>query len=120
MVVRKMKWLRWEKGRQKSGYDKMLLATGIFPLPFDCYLLRFPEGSEIGSHVDKNDGNKHYRINVIIKRAIKGGLFFCENTIFETGRIKFFRPDENYHAVSKVEKGTRYVLSFGCLTKDVS
>ncbi|WP_341501277.1 hypothetical protein [Gallaecimonas sp. GXIMD4217] len=46
-------WLRWQKGRQQSGYDKLLLLTGTWPLPFDCYLLRFNEGSAIPPHVDR-------------------------------------------------------------------
>jgi hypothetical protein len=45
-------WLRWQKGRQNSGYDKLLLAAVPFPIPFDCYLLRFPEGSQIPPHRD--------------------------------------------------------------------
>jgi hypothetical protein len=26
---------RWQVGRQRSGYDKMLLLHGLWPLPFD-------------------------------------------------------------------------------------
>jgi hypothetical protein len=40
-----MAWLTWQRGRQGTGYDKMLLATARWPLPFDCYLLRYPQGS---------------------------------------------------------------------------
>jgi len=43
-----MKLFHWQKGRQKTGYDKMLLATAKrFPLPFDLYLLKFGEGTEV-------------------------------------------------------------------------
>jgi hypothetical protein len=35
--------LRWVAGRQNTGYDKLLLAANPFLIPFDCYLLRFPE-----------------------------------------------------------------------------
>ena len=38
---------RWQRGRQNSGYDKMLLFTLPWPLPFDSYILRFPEGVSI-------------------------------------------------------------------------
>ena len=111
------KWLRWDVGRQQSGYDKMLLATGRWPLPFDCYLLRFPEGSEIGEHQDKNENGRHFRLNIMLKNAKVGGRFICKDPIFETSRIKFFRPDVSRHAVTKVEKGTRYVLSIGWIRK---
>ncbi len=30
----------------------MLLATARWPLQFDCYLLRYPQGSAIASHTD--------------------------------------------------------------------
>jgi hypothetical protein len=37
---------------QNTGYDKLLIAVNPFVVPFDCYLLRFPEGSEIPPHRD--------------------------------------------------------------------
>lgn len=56
---------RWQKGRQNTGYDKMLIGGGLWPYPFDIYILKFSEG------------------------------------------------DISEHAVSKVLKGSRYVLSIG-------
>ena len=44
------RWLRWERGRQGSGYDKLLLAANAFLIPFDLYLLRFPVGTYIPPH----------------------------------------------------------------------
>ena len=107
------KCFRWQVGRQKSGYDKMLLLTGKIPVPFDVYILRFPVESEILEHVDAVESGDHYRLNIIIKKAKSGGLFFCTNSVFETERIKLFRPDISKHSVSKIIAGTRYVLSIG-------
>ncbi len=107
------KVFRWELGRQKSGYDKMLLLTGTFAIPFDVYILRFPTDSEILEHVDTVDNGRHYRLNIIIKKARLGGVFYCSDPIFETNRIKLFRPDIATHRVSKIEKGVRYVFSVG-------
>ena len=104
---------RWQRGRQQSGYDKMLLCGARWPIKFDTYLLKFPLGSEIKPHIDKVDSGKHYRLNIIIKNAHAGGEFICQDTIFQSKRIKLFRPDLTLHAVSKVEKGTRYLLSIG-------
>lgn len=59
------KVLRWQVGRQKSGYDKMLLITGTVPIPFDVYILRFPVESEILKHVDTVEKGDHYRLNKI-------------------------------------------------------
>ena len=107
------KALRWEAGRQASGYDKMLLLTGMYPLPFDVYILRFPVGSEILPHVDTVVKGKHYRLNVILKESKLGGVFNCSSCILETNLIKLFRPDISEHSVSKIQDGVRYVFSIG-------
>ncbi|MFQ3251552.1 MAG: hypothetical protein ACI9O6_003402 [Glaciecola sp.] len=107
------KLFRWERGRQKSGYDKMLLCGAMWPIKFDTYLLKFAEGSEIKAHTDKVASGKHYRLNIVIKNADVGGEFICANPIFETKRIKLFRPDISEHQVSKIVKGNRYLLSIG-------
>lgn len=104
---------KWVKGRLNGGYDKLLITTLRWPIPFDLYLLRFPEGSEIKEHVDPVDGKRHYRLNIIIKKAKEGGLATNREPIYENRRIKLFRPDISPHAVSKVLSGTRYVLSLG-------
>ena len=116
-LIKDMKWLMWEKGRQKSGYDKMLIASLPFPIPFDFYILRFPEGSEIKPHTDPTGDRRHYRLNWIIKPAQKGGSFVCNNCIIRTRHFFLFRPDIEKHAVTKIEKGTRYVISIGWLRK---
>lgn len=113
-----MNWLRWKGGRQDGGYRKMLLATMPFPLPFDCYLIQYPEGSSIPPHVDPVTNKRHYRLNIILRKSREGGEFICKNPIFETERIKLFRPDVSEHQVTKVVGGSRYVLSIGwVLTK---
>lgn len=122
MVTLKMKFLdkfTWKTGRQSSGYSKMALLESLWPIPFDLYLLKFPEGSEIPEHVDKVDeGFKHYRLNIILKKSISGGEFLTEKSIINWSRIKFFRPDISKHSVTKVVGGSRYVLSFGFLIKE--
>ncbi len=95
----------------------MLLATGMWPLPFDCYLLKFPEESEIPEHTDKTESGRHFRMNIVLKKAQIGGEFVCENPIWNFGRIKLFRPDESKHSVTKVVKGNRYLLSIGWVRK---
>lgn len=107
------KAFRWQRGRQQSGYDKMLLLQGMLPLPFDVYLLRFPEGAEIKAHVDTVDSGQHYRLNLVLKEAAVGGEFRCQSAIFASRRIKLFRPDVSEHSVSLVGKGVRYVFSVG-------
>ncbi|WP_394176992.1 2OG-Fe(II) oxygenase family protein [Thalassotalea litorea] len=111
------KLFRWERGRQKSGYDKMLLCGATWPITFDLYLLKFPLGSEIAPHTDKVDSGQHYRLNIVLKNADEGGVFSCENAIFQTRRIKLFRPDNSEHQVSKIKKGSRYLLSIGWVRK---
>lgn len=107
------RWLRWEKGRQNTGYDKLLLAVNPFLVPFDCYLLRFPEGSEIPAHRDAVKSGRHYRLNIVLKRSPAGGEFVCTDPLFQTRRIKLFRSDISTHSVTRVLGGSRYVLSIG-------
>ena len=104
---------RWRNGRQGTGYDKMLLAHGRVPLPFDLYLLRFPTGTRIGPHTDKVESGQHYRLNVILKPARQGGEFQCADPIYVNRRVKLFRPDRSEHSVTRIDAGTRYVLSLG-------
>lgn len=104
---------RWQRGRQNSGYDKMLLATGRWPLPFDGYLIRYPEGSAIPPHTDPVKQGRHYRLNIVLKASPRGGEFVCRQAIFSTRRIKLFRPDACEHSVTRVEGGSRYLLSIG-------
>lgn len=107
------KLFKWEKGRQLSGYDKMLLLGSKWLVKFDVYLLRFNEGSEIKPHKDTVKTGRHYRLNIILKKANKGGDFVCKNPIFQNSRLKLFRPDTCEHSVTKVVQGTRYLLSIG-------
>lgn len=112
----KQAW-RWQRGRQAGGYDKMLLLTGLWPLPFDMYLIRYPEGSFISPHIDTVDSGRHFRLNIVLWQAQRGGDFVCKKPIFETKRIKFFRPDVCEHSVTPVEKGRRYLFSIGWVRK---
>jgi hypothetical protein len=108
---------RWQRGRQGSGYDKMLLLTARWPLPFDSYLIRYPEGSAIPPHTDPVKEARHYRLNVVLKASPRGGEFVCATPIWQSRRIKFFRPDACEHSVTRVEGGSRYVLSLGWVLK---
>ena len=108
---------RWQRGRQRSGYDKMLLLQSLWPLPFDVYILRFPEGSTVPPHTDAVAEGRHYRCNIVLRRAREGGEFACASPIFQSRRIKLFRPDACEHSVTRVVRGTRYVLSTGWILK---
>ena len=108
-----MKLFEWFKGRQDTGYEAFTLIYSK-RLKFDCYILRYKIGSFIPPHIDKvNSDEKHYRLNIVIWPAKKGGELNCEKSIFRVGPINFFRPDLYIHSVSKVEEGVRYVLSIG-------
>ena len=108
-----MNYFKWIKGRQKSGYDKMLFCSSSRIIKFDLYLLRFPQGSQILPHTDKVKEGKHYRLNIVLQNAKEGGVFQCDKPIINTKRIKLFRPDINEHSVSKVMSGNRYLISLG-------
>jgi hypothetical protein len=106
---------RWKSGRQGTGYDIFPLALSKF-FRCDCYLIRYRPGAGIPPHRDTvKPGNRHFRLNIILWPARKGGDLSCEWYLFRLGPLKFFRPDLAEHSVSPVESGVRYVLSFGWL-----
>ncbi|MNC17067.1 hypothetical protein D3C76_429790 [compost metagenome] len=107
---------KWEIGRQQSGYDKMPIISSN-RINFDLWLLRFKPGSYIAPHVDTVPNRRHYRLNIFIKPAKAGGEFRAGNVIYQNRFLAYFRPDISTHSVSKVESGTRYVLSFGFTLK---
>jgi hypothetical protein len=102
----------WQEGRQGTGYFKFKIWDKIL---FDLYLLKFKVGSWIPPHIDPVCFLNHYRLNIILKEAKEGGVFKGK-CIFETKRIKFFRPDIVEHSVSTITKGSRLVLSIGFTT----
>jgi hypothetical protein len=104
---------RWQRGRQGTGYDKMLLLTAPWPIAFDSYLLRYPEGSESPPHTDPVEAGRHYRLNIILRSPRAGGEFVCAAPLFASRRVKLFRPDACEHSVTRVVGGSRYVLSIG-------
>lgn len=108
-----MSILTWTEGRQMTGYlKKTLFSFSIGKFHFDGHVLKFPTGTSIPTHTDPVDGYDHYRLNLLLKKAKEGGLFYLNNER-KLGRVQFFRPDLQKHKVSKVVEGTRYVLSFG-------
>ncbi len=110
-----MSWLRWEEGRQGSGYSKMLLATAPFPVGWDMYLIKFPLESFIGAHKDPVPDKRHFRLNLTLWDSSDGGDFICEpeGIVFKLPRLVLFRPDVAKHSVTEIMKGRRLVLSVG-------
>ena len=114
--------MKWIPGRQNSGYSKALLFEASWPLKFDVYVLKFPPGSQIRPHTDPVEGYRHFRANIILKRAI-GGLFRVvpqsgiKSYIYRGRRLVIFRPDLIPHSVSEVLLDTRWVLSIGWLRR---
>lgn len=103
----------WREGRQGTGYETMMLVWSK-RLRLDCCLIRYREGASIPPHRDPvKGGAQHYRFNVIVRPAKKGGELICEKSLFRLGPVNFFRPDLAEHEVKPVEKGVRYVFSIG-------
>lgn len=106
---------KWDEGRQGSGYRVLTLVNNS-QIKFDMHLIHYPEKSSIPPHKDPaNFQQRHYRLNIEVKRPKKGGQFECEQCIFRWWRIALFRPDEQQHSVTQIEEGTRMVFSIGWL-----
>lgn len=112
---------RWKQGRQASGYDKLLIATLPWPIPFDLYLLKLPDGCFVPDHKDSvKPGFRHYRMNLILWKSKSGGELISEKTIINWSRLQFFRPDIYTHSATKVKGGSVWILSFGFLLKSTN
>ena len=90
-----------------------IAARDRFIIQSSGYLIKFPQESEIKPHTDRVKAGKHFRLNIVLKPAKKGGEFICKDSIINTRRVKLFRPDINEHRVMKIEIGCRYILSIG-------
>lgn len=107
--------MKWEQGRQGTGYKKhkfFQIGNSFFG-GADLYLLKYEKGDSIPPHKDPVPGKKHFRLNIELKSARSGGELYIDAPILRFGPIAFFRSDLSTHAVHLVENGTRYVLSFG-------
>lgn len=77
------------------------------------YLVRYSAGHGIAPHVDMVSAGKLTKLNCVLVKPSVGGEFSCEKTIFNLfGRFILFRPDLYRHEVSRIERGTRWLLSF--------
>lgn len=103
--------MKWVPGRQGGGYQKLSLLR---LKSADAYLLRYPAGSFVRFHTDEVPGFKHYRLNVVLRKARLGGDFqLLGRPLLAFWRFRLFRPDRYAHAVEPVVKGERLVLSVG-------
>ena len=107
---------RWDRGRQDSGYEKMKLIGASF-IPFDLYIIRYKVGNSIPEHLDPVDEKyNHHRLNIIIKQSKKGGQLSIDGKKVKR-RVVLFRPDIQKHSVTKIEEGSRYIISIGWVTR---
>lgn len=118
-----MKWLRWDYGRQASGYSKLLLASSKL-LKFDCYILRFPVGVSVPEHQDPTiPGYEHHRFNYMVKTpCIGSGVVHVKGPFKSFGRRgMLFRPDLYPHSMTACDfifsNESAYMLSIGWLKR---
>jgi hypothetical protein len=97
--------MKWEAGRQGTGYFKKLLAKGSF---WDCYLLKYPIGAFVPGHFDMVPKKRHFRLNIVLR----GNQDFKGEALFRLGPIVLFRPDLMFHGVDRVTQ-ERLVFSLG-------
>ncbi len=110
--------MKWDLGRQKTGYKRLTLFNckiNLFKFyGFDTHIIKYDDGNFIPPHKDKVKFGKHHRMNIILWSS-GGGEFICNNSKkFLWDKIIYFRPDIEEHSVSPCE-GKRIVLSIGWL-----
>ena len=97
--------LRWQPGRQGTGYRKLLLAQGQ---RWDLYVLDYPPGTSIPTHTDPVPGRRHWRVNL----RVWGQDAFEGDAVLRVGPLVVFRSDVMPHGVSTVHR-RRVLVSFG-------
>ena len=107
--------LKFIKGRQGTGYEKLrLLQIGSSKLGgVDVHILRYNQGDYIPPHIDPVTNRRHYRFNLELRKAKRGGILVVQNPILRIGRICIFRSDISLHSVSPIASGKRIILSIG-------
>ncbi len=118
MAVQLGPWLRWQRGRQKTGYHKLLVLALPWPVPLDVHVLKYPNGVGIPPHRDPVPGKRHYRVNLVLRTSTAGGRFVCEAPLYASERLNVFRSDLSTHSVEPVVGRSRWVLSVGWLRPD--
>jgi hypothetical protein len=99
--------VKWEMGRQGTGYRKLPLFQSK-KLSCDAWLIDYPPDTHIPTHTDPVSGKKHFRLNILLW----GQDNFRGKTIFSSKRIKLFRPDISPHSVERVAS-RRIIFSIG-------
>jgi hypothetical protein len=96
--------MRWEQGRQGGGYQKVKLFSCRY---LDCYIIKFPAGYRLPTHVDEVVGKRHYRLNVLLRGedAYQGAY------IWKLWRFICFRSDQPHGTLTLTR--VRTLLSFG-------
>ena len=112
-----MSLFKWGYGKHDTGYRAFTLVYSKL-LNLDCYIIKYKQGASIPKHKDAVKDGRHYRLNWEFWKAENGGEFRCKTIWSLFGRVHFFRPDLEYHEVSEVTKGTRYILSIGKTLKN--
>ena len=134
----------YEPGRQGTGYEKSAVpqivthttksvatvrmavfqkrALGLLGLSlmdgFDCYFVRYPEGSHIPLHLDDAPlAQEHHRVNVLLHAPEAGGEHFVDGrpVSLSAGDAYVFRPDLEQHEVKSVLRGERLIWTLGAL-----
>ncbi len=98
--------VKWQPGRQGTGYRKLPLLLGK---TWDSYLIDYPVGSYVGPHRDPVEGKRHYRLNLVLRG---GDAVIDGDVIWKWWKFVLFRPDLVTHQV-RWERKRRVVLSIG-------
>jgi len=85
---------------------------------FSVYLVHYRVGHRVLPHVDMIPEGRLYKLNWVLVKPRRGGEFHCERSIFDClGRLVLFRPDLYRHHVSRIEAGSRWLLSVAVLRR---
>ena len=103
---------RWLPGRQGTGYRKLLLGQGA---RWDAWIIDYPPGHGIPSHVDLVPGRRHLRLNFALLTG--GARLVAAAPAFRIGEHFVAFWSDRSHRVEPGD-GRRVVLSVGFSLRD--
>lgn len=89
--------------------NKALFSSQVFSIN----IVTYPTGSSVMNHIDPVQQGRYYKLNIVLLKPNKGGVFTCSRCIINLfNRLYLFRPDKHEHSVSTIDSGKRVLLSF--------
>ncbi len=89
--------------------NKAIFSCRVLSINFVTY----PTQHRVMNPIDPVQQGRYYRFNAVLIKPESGAMFRCSKCLINLfNQVYLFRPDKHEHSVSKINPGTRVLLSF--------